>query len=162
MIRQGITPLTYALRRAAGSWTSVVNRDLKLTAITDERLHYKAAEEKMQYFSRLAVTAFGLLARVELLLERGTLTTKYHDEVKEKPKNPLASAVDPDARHSAKSDKQHYMGHKTQNLITAESQFIVNIVDEAKDNTDLSPQKVLADGQYSTVANFQGAKGTRP
>ena len=64
------------------------------------------------------------------------------------------------------------MGHKTQNLITAESQFIVNIegisatendgeallevVDEAKDNTELSPQKLLTDGQYTTVANFQG------
>ncbi len=99
----------------------------------------------------------------------------YRQKPKEdKPKNPLASAVDPDARHSAKSDKKHYMGHKTQNLITAGSQFIVNIegisatendgealleiVDEAEDNTELSPQKLLTDGQYTTVANFQGAQ----
>lgn len=203
--------LLYALRRAARNWTDGTDRELKLTLVTDERLHYKAAEEKkLQYFSRLVVTAFGLLARVNNLLAAGILTPKYTDEVKEKatvlrrildenvnvepkeqdplsgdvkyrqkpkedkPKNPLASAVDPDARHSAKSDKQHYMGHKTQNLITAESQFIVNIegisatendgealldiVDEAKVNTDLTPGKMLADGQYTTVANFQGTR----
>ncbi len=159
----------------------------------------------MQYFSRLVVTALGLLARVDYLLDQDILTPQYTALVKEKaailkrileenveqgppsdevtycqkpkenkPKNPLASAVDPDARHSAKSDQQHYMGHKTQNLITAESQFIVNvegisatendgeafleIVDEARDNTELAPQKVLADGQYTTVPNLQGAK----
>jgi len=209
LIRQGITQLLYALRRAARNWADGVDRELKLTDITDECLHYKAAEEKkLQYFSRLVVTAFGLLARVDHLLAAGTLTPKYTKEVQEKaailkrildenvepkeqdslsgdvtyrqkpkedkPKNPLASAVDPDARHSAKSDKQHYMGHKTQNLITAKSQFIVNIegisatendgealleiVDEAKVNTDLAPEKMLADGQYTTVANFQGAR----
>jgi transposase len=209
LIRQGITQLTYALRRAARNWTDVVDRELRLTDITDERLHYRAAEEKkLQYFSRLVVTAFGLLARVDNLLARDILTPKYTAEVQEKaiilrrileentelesqdplsdevtyrqkpkenkPKNPLASAVDPDARHSAKSDNKHYMGHKTQNLITAESQFIVNIegisatendgealweiADEARDNTELSPQKLLADGQYTTVANFQGAQ----
>lgn len=209
LIRQGITQLTYALRRAARNWTDRVEKELKLTDITDERLHYKAAaEKKLQYFSCLVVTAFGLLARVDDLLAAGTLTSGYTAEVKEKaailkrileenvtpkeqdplsgdltyrqkpkadkPKNPLASAVDPDARHSAKSDKQHYMGHKTQNLITAESQFIVNIegisatendgeafleiVDEAKVNTELTPGKILGDGQYTTAANLQGTR----
>ncbi len=209
LIRQGITQLLYALRRAARNWTDGVDRELKLTDIADERLHYKAAEEKkLQYFSRLVVTAFGLLARADNLLARGILTPKYTAEViekatilkrildenaepkeqtplsgdvtyrqkpkEDKSKNPLASAVDPDARHSAKSDKKHYMGHKTQNLITAESQFIVNIegisatendgealleiVDKAKVNTDLTPQKILSDGQYTTVANFQGTQ----
>jgi len=209
LIRQGITQLLYALRRASKNWTEGVVRELRLTDITDERLHYKAAEEKkLQYFSRLVVSAFGLLARGDNLLAAGILTPEYSAEAQEKaailkrildenvrpkeqaplsgdvtyrqklkedkPKNPLASAVDPDARHSAKSDKQHYMGHKTQNLITAESQFIANIegisatendgealleiVDEAKVNTGLTPKKILGDGQYTTVANFQGAK----
>ena len=209
LIRQGITQLLYALRRAAGGWTNAADRELKLTDITEERLHYKAAEEKkLQYFSRLVVTAYGLLVRVENLLTLGILTPKYTAEIQEKaavlkrlldenatpkeqdppshapayrqkpkedkPKNPLASAIDPDARHSAKSDKKHYMGHKTQNLVTAESQFIVNmegisatendgaalleIVDEAKVNTGLTPPKILADGQYTTVANFQGTR----
>lgn len=107
----------------------MVGRELRLTGITDERLHYKAAEEKkLQYFSRLVVTAFGLLTRVDHLLARGVLTPEYTAEVKEKaailkrileesaepkeqgplsgevkyrqkpkedkPKNPLASAVD--------------------------------------------------------------------
>ncbi len=66
------------------------------------------------------------------------------------------------------------MGHKTQNLIAAKSQIIVNVegisatendgeallevVDEAREKTDLSPQKVLTDGQYTTIANFQGVQ----
>lgn len=209
LIRQGIIQLLYALERAAKNWTSVVDKELGLTDIISERLHYKATEEnKLQYFSRLVVTAYGLLARVDNLLYKGTLTLEYTALVEEKaailrrileenvesgdkdtlsdeatyqqkpkedkPQNRLASAVDPDARHSAKSDKKHYMGHKTQNLITAKSQFIVNVegisatendgesflevVDEARENTDLSPQKVLADGQYTTMANFQGVQ----
>ena len=65
-IRQGITQLAYALKKAAKNWTNVVNKELKLTEITDERLHYKAAEEKkLQYFSRLVGTALGLLARLD-------------------------------------------------------------------------------------------------
>ena len=82
LVRQGITQLLYALRRAARNWT---DRELKLTLVTDERLHYKAAEEKkLQYFSRLVVTTFGLLARVNNLLAASILTPKYTDEVKEK------------------------------------------------------------------------------
>ena len=204
LIRQGITQLTYALRRAIRNWTDRMERELKLTAVLDEQLHYKAAEEKkLQYFSRLVITAFGLLARVDNLLATDTLEPRYSAEIKEKaavlkrilkenieindgdeqyrpkpkerkPKNPLASAVDPDARHSAKSDKKHYMGHKTQNVITADSQFIVNIegisatendgeallkmVDEAQENTRLEPEKLLSDGQYTTAANFMGAE----
>jgi len=211
LIRQGITQLLYALKRAARSWTETLGRQLGLSAMIDERLHYKAAEEKkLQNFSRLVVTAYGILARVEQLLAQEVLTEKYTelvtekaailrkilsenvdtpkndsgssgDEVsyvqkpkEEKPKNSLASAVDPDARHSAKSDKKHYMGHKVQNVISAESQFIVNIegisatendgesfldvVDEAKKQTDLSPQKILVDGQYTTMANLKGAQ----
>ncbi len=70
LIRQGITQLAYALKRAAKNWTNVVDRELELTEITDERLHYKAAEEKrLQYFSRLVVIALGLLARVDYLLD---------------------------------------------------------------------------------------------
>jgi len=209
LIRQGITQLLYALERAAKNWTIEVDRELNLTDIISERIHYKAAEQsKLQYFSRLVVNAFGLLARVDKFLSTSSLTPKYTALVKEKadilrrileeniepkdnnplsgeatyqqkpkeekPKNRLASAVDPDARHSAKSDKKHYMGHKTQNLITAKSQFIVNVegisatesdgeallevVDETLRNTDLSPQKVLVDGQYTTIANFQGVQ----
>jgi hypothetical protein len=104
----------------------------------------------------------------------GFAQTDFTAQQEEKPKNSLASVVDPDARHSAKSDKKHYMGHKVQNVMSAESQFIVNfegisatendgesfldVVDEAKKQTDLSPQKILVDGQYTTMANLQGAK----
>ena len=75
LIRQGITQLLYALHRADKIWTTVVERELELTEIISERLHYKAKEEnKLQYFSRLVVTAFGLLARVDNLLSQGTLS----------------------------------------------------------------------------------------
>ena len=66
------------------------------------------------------------------------------------------------------------MGHKSQNVITADSQFIVNIegisatendgeallemIDEAQENTRLEPKKVLSDGQYTTAANFIGVQ----
>lgn len=192
LIQQGITQLLYALKRAAGGWTAKVEEELNLTDV----LH-SAKGKKLQHFSQLVATAFGLLARVDNLLRGGHLTPKYSTEIQEKaailkrileenveqyrpkpkdkkPVNPLASAVDPDARHSAKSDKKHYMGHKSQNVITADSQFIVNIegisatendgealwgmIDEAQENTGLEPQKVLSDGQYTTAANFIGAQ----
>ena len=84
LIRQGITQLTYALRRAIRNWTDRMERELKLTAVIDEQLHYKATEEKkLQYFSRLVVTAFGLLARVDNLLATDTLEPRYSAEIKD-------------------------------------------------------------------------------
>lgn len=226
LIRQGITQLMYAIRLTAKHWVNRVNQQLSIDEILDEKIHFKAAEEKkLQYFSRLIVIAYGVLAQVEKLLESKDhcLTEKHKQNIKEKAdtlnqilienieivptetgkqkidsgvalsnenqestikyrampkgkeiKNRIASAVDKDDRFGSKSNKKKYMGKKTQNIVTSESQLILNIegikattadgedflplIDEAIESTKIKPEKALVDTAYTTETNLLGGR----
>lgn len=81
----------------------------------------------------------------------------------------LVSAVDPGARHEARSGKKKFTGYKIHHLETTESRFITNVtvtpgnahdaepvvelVKESKEQDNQKPSKLLGDGAHGTGPN---------
>jgi transposase len=96
-------------------------------------------------------------------IEKGEDGDPEEMEYKEKPKDILASPIDPDARYGVKSEKKRFLGYKANITETVESRFITNIkamrgnmhdgrtavetVTEQK-GLGLVPQKVIGDTAY--------------
>lgn len=96
-------------------------------------------------------------------IEKGEDGDPKEMEYKEKPKDILASPVDPDARYGVKSEKKRFLGYKANVTETVGSRFITNIkamrgnmhdgrtaveaVTE-QEKIGLIPQKVIGDTAY--------------
>jgi len=96
-------------------------------------------------------------------IEKGEDGDPKEMEYKEKPKDILASPVDPDARYGVKSEKNRFLGYKANITETVDSRFITNIkamrgnmhdgrtavetVMEQK-GLGLIPEKVIGDTAY--------------
>lgn len=114
--------------------------------------------------------------RVDMLKEVLNQNVKSDDdgrvrllEGKERPKDPIASPVDPDARFGAKSSTKKFVGYKANLTETVESRFItnvsvsrgnaydgdatINLIAGQKRDYDLSPEKLIGDGAYGSGLN---------
>lgn len=116
--------------------------------------------------------------QVEILsriLYENTLPGEEDFRENKKPQpNRIISAVDPDARHGAKSKNKKFDGYKAHVTETVENEFITNIdvtpgnvadfkptaenTREMISKTGLEPTKMLADGIYGTGENRQQLK----
>lgn len=96
-------------------------------------------------------------------IEKGEDGDAKEMEYKEKPKDILASPIDPDARYGVKSEKNRFLGYKANVTETVESRFITNIKAMRGNMRDgrtavetvmeqkgfgLVPQKVIGDTAY--------------
>ena len=140
--------------------TEVVGDAKALVAFLDRDLHPSVAYRRS--------------VLIRLLYENTEPAEKGYKESKETHPDRIISAVDPEARHGAKSKTRKFNGYKAHVTETVESKFITNITVTPGNVTDsepvventreivskagLTPEKMIGDGAYGTGDNRQQLK----
>ncbi|MQL54031.1 transposase, partial [Desulfofundulus thermobenzoicus] len=120
------------------------------------------------------VVAYRRSILVRLLYENTEPAEKGYKETKETHPDRIISAVDPEARHGAKSKTKKFNGYKAHVTETVENKFITNIAvtpgnvsdcepvvektQEVVTETGLKPEKMFGDKAYGTGENRQQLK----
>ncbi len=141
-------------------------RRLKLTEIVEDAKALVAFLDRDHLHPSVAYRRSVL---IRLLYENTEPTEKGYKESKETHPDRIISAVDPEARHGAKSKTKKFNGYKAHVTETVESKFITNITvtpgnvadsepvventQEMVAETGLTPEKMIGDGAYGTGDN---------
>ena len=155
-------------RPGKGRLTPAEQQERLLTVVRDAQTILAWLEEQPELHPAVAFAKELLLRALYQNIEPSADGAGYREQGEPHPDR-LVSAVDPDARHGAKSGKKKFTGYKVHHLETTESRFITNVtvtpgnahdaepvvelVRESKEQNDLKPSKVLGDGAHGTGAN---------